>query len=300
MAQPGGIGRGWHQSIRSRSSWSGGVATRRMASETSVTPAARVAGGIARVGIRSLRPRSDRAMKGRSPAAPSRAAPSLRARKGAPHRVEGVRRCRDGAPSGGRSLGCRRAGSGGEVLRDYASPGPGALVRRGPDGAPERSCWGLSRVGVTTLDGRTLVPHADWLGTERAWGSAADGSAAGWASLDEWGSELPGGRDAGVGGPWAGLEGLCGPEGGWSAGPRAYSPAPSSRPTRRRPTRPTPPPRQPTPTRGARRSRWSTPREEGPSLRRAGGTSRGGGRRGPGGPWRPASAMRPSSSRARR
>ena len=46
-----------------------------------------------------------------------------------------------------------------------------------------------------------------------------------WASLDEWGSELPGGRDAGVGGLWAGLEGLCGPEGGWSAGPRAYSPA---------------------------------------------------------------------------
>ena len=46
-----------------------------------------------------------------------------------------------------------------------------------------------------------------------------------WASLDEWGSELPGGRDAGAGGLWAGLEGLCGPEGGWSAGPRAYSPA---------------------------------------------------------------------------
>ena len=31
--------------------------------------------------------------------------------------------------------------------------------------------------------------------------------------------------DAGVGGLWAGLEGLCGPGGGWSAGPRAYSPA---------------------------------------------------------------------------
>ena len=46
-----------------------------------------------------------------------------------------------------------------------------------------------------------------------------------WASLDEWGAELPGGRDAGAGGLWAGLEGLCGPEGGWSAGPRAYSPA---------------------------------------------------------------------------
>ena len=46
-----------------------------------------------------------------------------------------------------------------------------------------------------------------------------------WASLDEWGAELPGGRDAGVGGLWAGLEGLCGPGGGWSAGPRAYSPA---------------------------------------------------------------------------
>ena len=53
----------------------------------------------------------------------------------------------------------------------------------------------------------------------------ADGTAAGWASLDEWGSELPGGRDAGVGGLWAGLEGLSGPEGGWSAGPRAHSPA---------------------------------------------------------------------------
>ena len=46
-----------------------------------------------------------------------------------------------------------------------------------------------------------------------------------WASLDEWGAELPGGRDAGAGGLWAGLEGLSGPEGGWSAGPRAYSPA---------------------------------------------------------------------------
>ena len=46
-----------------------------------------------------------------------------------------------------------------------------------------------------------------------------------WASLDEWGAELPGGRDAGAGGLWAGLEGLCGPGGGWSAGPRAHSPA---------------------------------------------------------------------------
>ena len=121
-------------------------------------------------------------------------------------------------------VGAVCAGSGGEVLRDYASPGLEALVRRGPDGASERSAWGLSRVGVTASDGRALVPHTDWLGTERAWGSAADGSAAGWASLDEWGAELPGGRDAGVGGLWAGLEGLSGPEGGWSAGPRAYSP----------------------------------------------------------------------------
>ena len=95
-------------------------------------------------------------------------------------------------------VGAVCAGSGGEVLRDYASPGLEALVRRGPDGASERSAWGLSRVGVTTPGGRALVPHADWLGTERSWGSAADGSAAGWASLDEWGSELPGGRDAGA------------------------------------------------------------------------------------------------------
>ena len=52
-----------------------------------------------------------------------------------------------------------------------------------------------------------------------------------WASLDEWGAELPGGRDAGAGGLWAGLEGLCGPEGGWSADPGAYSPASRSFPS---------------------------------------------------------------------
>ena len=87
-------------------------------------------------------------------------------------------------------VGAVVSGSGGEVLRDYASPGLEALVRRGPDGASERSAWGLSRVGVTTPGGRALVPHADWLGTEHPWGSVADGPAVGWAHIDKWGVEL--------------------------------------------------------------------------------------------------------------